>query len=221
MPTPALSGACSVRWTGRAVVVTDAVFSMDGDAAPVEELAQACADHDALLVLDEAHSVLAPHVGPLPCEVLRVGTLSKTLGSLGGFVAGARVMTEMLVNRGRPFIFTTALAPANAAAAQAALEVTALGRRGGPGPAAGRLRRPLQAARGRCARPSCPSWSARNGPPSKRRPPCWTRACSYRPYGLPPSPPVVPAYGSPCPPPTPMRRSELLAHALGRHGLWP
>ena len=58
-----------------------------------------------------------------PCEVLRVGTLSKTLGSQGGFVAGKRLMTEMLVNRSRSFIFTTALAPANAAAAKAALEV--------------------------------------------------------------------------------------------------
>ncbi len=111
------------RWTGRAIVVTDAVFSMDGDSAPLEDLARVCADHDALLMLDEAHAVLAPHAGSLPCAALRVGTLSKTLGSLGGFVAGARVMTDMLVNRARPFIFTTAPAPADAAAAKAALEV--------------------------------------------------------------------------------------------------
>jgi 8-amino-7-oxononanoate synthase len=110
-------------WEGRAMVVTDTVFSMDGDTAPVGELAEVCAGHDALLVLDEAHAVLGPHVGALPCEVLRVGTLSKTLGSLGGFVAGPRVMTELLVNRGRTFIFTTALAPADAAAAKAALEL--------------------------------------------------------------------------------------------------
>jgi 8-amino-7-oxononanoate synthase len=109
--------------SGRAVVVTDAVFSMDGDLAPLNELAQACSEHDALLVIDEAHSVLGPHFSDLPCEVLRVGTLSKTLGSQGGFVAGKRLMTEMLVNRSRSFIFTTALAPANAAAAKAALEV--------------------------------------------------------------------------------------------------
>jgi 8-amino-7-oxononanoate synthase len=110
-------------WAGRAIVVSDDVFSMDGDRAPVEELARACADYDALLVLDEAHSVMSPHGGPPPCEVLRVGTLSKTLGSLGGFVAGTRVMTELLVNRGRPFIFSTALAPADAASAKAALDV--------------------------------------------------------------------------------------------------
>jgi 8-amino-7-oxononanoate synthase len=109
--------------SGRAVVVTDAVFSMDGDVAPVNELAQACSQHDALLVIDEAHSVLGPHFADFPCETLRVGTLSKTLGSQGGFVAGKRLMTEMLVNRSRSFIFTTALAPANAAAAKAALEV--------------------------------------------------------------------------------------------------
>jgi 8-amino-7-oxononanoate synthase len=109
--------------TGRAVVVTDAVFSMDGDVAPVNELAQACSQHDALLVIDEAHSVLGPHFVHFPCETLRVGTLSKTLGSQGGFVAGRRLMTDMLVNRSRSFIFTTALAPASAAAARAALEV--------------------------------------------------------------------------------------------------
>jgi 8-amino-7-oxononanoate synthase len=108
---------------GRAVVVTDSVFSMDGDVAPLADLARACAEHGALLVLDEAHGVLAPHVGELACEVLRVGTLSKALGSQGGFVAASRSMVDMLVNRCRPFIFTTALAPASAAAALAALRV--------------------------------------------------------------------------------------------------
>ena len=107
----------------RAIVVTDSVFSMDGDSAPVGGLAQACAEHGALLVLDEAHAVLGPPADALGCEVLQVGTLSKFLASQGGFVAGRRVMIEMLVNRCRPFIFTTALAPASAAAARAALAV--------------------------------------------------------------------------------------------------
>ena len=111
------------RWPGRAVVVTDTVFSMGGDCAPVVELAEACARHGALLVLDEAHAVLGPHFGPLPGPVLRVGTLSKMLGSQGGFVAGPRDMVDMLVNRCRSFIFTTGLAPASAAAALAALGV--------------------------------------------------------------------------------------------------
>ena len=115
------------------VVVTDTVFSMDGDVAPVDKLARLCADHGALLVLDEAHAVLGPDVdpggpdlggpGPDRPEVLRVGTLSKTLGSVGGFVAGSRRFVELLVNRARPFVFTTAPAPADAAAALAALRV--------------------------------------------------------------------------------------------------
>ena len=107
----------------RGIVVTDTVFSMDGDVAPVNELAGLCAHHGALLVLDEAHAVLGPHVETLPCEVLHVGTLSKFLGSQGGFVAGPRTMIDMLVNRCRAFIFTTALAPASAAAVRAALAV--------------------------------------------------------------------------------------------------
>jgi 7-keto-8-aminopelargonate synthetase-like enzyme len=108
---------------GRRVVVTDSVFSMDGDWAPVRPLADVCRHHDALLVLDEAHAVLGPHPSDLGCELLRVGTLSKTLGSLGGFVAGPRPLIDVLVNRCRPFTYTTALSPADTAAARAALGV--------------------------------------------------------------------------------------------------
>jgi 8-amino-7-oxononanoate synthase len=109
-----------------AVVVTDTVFSMDGTTAPLAELAAACRRHGALLLLDEAHAVLGPHPGPDVTDdlvVVRVGTLSKTLGSLGGFAAGPRPVIDLLVNLARPYIFTTALAPAAAAAALAALEV--------------------------------------------------------------------------------------------------
>lgn len=109
--------------TTRAVVVTDSVFSMDGDEAPVEELARLCDRYGALLVLDEAHAVLGHHLSPLPCEVLRVGTLSKTLGSLGGFVAGRRTFMDLLVNRSRAFIYTTAPSPVSAATALAALGI--------------------------------------------------------------------------------------------------
>jgi 8-amino-7-oxononanoate synthase len=107
----------------RAVVVSDTVFSMDGDVADVDALATLCAAHGALLVLDEAHSVLGPPVSTEHVDVLRVGTLSKTLGSLGGFVAGPAALVDLLVNRARPFIFTTASSPADAAAALAALRV--------------------------------------------------------------------------------------------------
>ena len=111
--------------TGPRIVVTDVVFSMDGDAAPVADIAAACRRHDALLVLDEAHHVLGPDLGPdlVDTDVLRVGTLSKTLGSLGGFVAGARPFIDFLENRARSYIFTTAPTPPDAAAALAALRV--------------------------------------------------------------------------------------------------
>ncbi|HVL07130.1 MAG TPA: 8-amino-7-oxononanoate synthase [Acidimicrobiales bacterium] len=108
---------------GPAIVVTDTVFSMDGDAAPVDALAECCARHRALLVLDEAHAVLGPDPELAGVDHLRVGTLSKYVGSLGGFVAGPRPFVDLLVNRARTFIFTTASSPADAGAALAALEV--------------------------------------------------------------------------------------------------
>jgi 8-amino-7-oxononanoate synthase len=110
------------------IVVTDTVFSMDGDAAPVEEIAALCRRRGALLLLDEAHAVLGPH---LPAgltsdpglTLVRMGTLSKTLGSLGGFLAGPRDVIDLMVNAARSYIFTTGLSPADAAAALAALGV--------------------------------------------------------------------------------------------------
>ena len=111
--------------TGPALVVVDSVFSMDGDEAPVAELAEVCARHGALLVLDEAHAVLGPALPAAAAgdAVVRVGTLSKTLGSLGGFVAGPSWVVDLLVNTARPFIFSTAPTPADTAAALAALRV--------------------------------------------------------------------------------------------------
>jgi 8-amino-7-oxononanoate synthase len=111
--------------TGPTLVVTDVVFSMDGDVAPVPEIAALCRRYGSLLVLDEAHDVLGPDLAPhlAGTDVLRVGTLSKTLGSLGGFVAGPRPFLDLLQNRARSYIFTTAPTPADAAAALAALGV--------------------------------------------------------------------------------------------------
>jgi 8-amino-7-oxononanoate synthase len=112
------------------IVVTDSVFSMDGDVAPLGELVALCARHDALLVVDEAHAVLGPDLpvgaarpGVDGTTVVRVGTLSKTLGSLGGFVAASRGVVELLVNRARSYIFSTAPTPADAAASLAALRL--------------------------------------------------------------------------------------------------
>jgi len=85
-----------------------------------------CAEAGALLIVDEAHDVFH-HADLLTAidhlEVVRMGTLSKTLGSVGGFVAGSGAAIDLLINRARPFIFTTALPPADAAAALAALQV--------------------------------------------------------------------------------------------------
>ena len=110
---------------GRAVVVSDSVFSMDGDVAPVQALGELCARHGALLILDEAHAVLGP-CGPEPIDgldLIRVGTLSKTLGSLGGWAATSAPVVDLLVNRARSYIFTTALSPADTAAGLAALRI--------------------------------------------------------------------------------------------------
>lgn len=121
----ALAEALSRPGATRQVVVADSVFSMDGDLAPVDDLLELCTVHDALLVLDEAHAVLqpVPEPGVDGPVLLQVGTLSKTLGALGGFVAGPRPLVELVVNRARTHIFTTALSPADAAAALAAVEV--------------------------------------------------------------------------------------------------
>ncbi|MEA2434380.1 MAG: 8-amino-7-oxononanoate synthase [Actinomycetota bacterium] len=104
------------------IVVSDSVFSMDGDVADVAGLVELTARHGALLVLDEAHAVLGPPV-PAADHVIRVGTLSKFIGSAGGFVAAAEPFIDYLINNCRPFIFTTAGSPADAGAALAAVEL--------------------------------------------------------------------------------------------------
>jgi 7-keto-8-aminopelargonate synthetase-like enzyme len=105
---------------------------MDGDAADLAGLVDVSRRYGARLVLDEAHAVLGPELPiageigahrDLGVDILRVGTLSKMLGSLGGFVAGPSRFVELLVNRARPYIFTTAPSPADAAAALAAVGI--------------------------------------------------------------------------------------------------
>jgi 8-amino-7-oxononanoate synthase len=108
--------------TPNAIVVSDSVFSMDGDVAPVDDLVARCRTHGALLVLDEAHAVLGPPT-PRGDDVVIVGTLSKMLGSIGGFVAGPEPVIDLLRNTARSFIFTTAPAPADSAAALEALKI--------------------------------------------------------------------------------------------------
>ena len=109
---------------GLGMVVSDSVFSMDGDLAPIGELSEVCAARGALLVLDDAHLVLDhPETLHPHCRMLRVGTLSKAVGTLGGFVTGPSTFMDLLVNMARSYIFTTAATPAAAAAAEAAIDV--------------------------------------------------------------------------------------------------
>ena len=108
----------------QALVVTDTVFSMDGDVAAVQDLADICKRHEALLVLDDAHVVFDDDLtGELECSALRVGTLSKTLGCIGGYVCGPATYMDILVNKARPYIFTTAGTPAAIAATIAAIDI--------------------------------------------------------------------------------------------------
>jgi 8-amino-7-oxononanoate synthase len=119
-----LAALLAARGARRALVVSDTVFSMDGDVVDLVALTETCARESALLVVDEAHAVLGPDIQlPPDADVLRVGTLSKTLGSLGGFVAGPARYIELVENLSRPYIFTTAPTPADTAAALAALGV--------------------------------------------------------------------------------------------------
>lgn len=118
---------------GRTLVATDGVFSMDGDVAPLTALAADCRDAGATLFVDDAHGcgVLGPHGGGA-VEAAGLGTddvpvlmctLGKALGTFGAFVAGSEALIESLIQRGRTYIYTTALPPAVAAATRAALQV--------------------------------------------------------------------------------------------------
>src|SRR5204862_385042 len=112
----------------RKIVVTDAVFSMDGDRAPLRELAALCSAAGALLIVDEAHAtgVIGPRGAGLAAELgvaadVRMATLSKAFGVAGAYVAASRAVCDLLLNRARPLIFSTALPPALACAARAHL----------------------------------------------------------------------------------------------------
>jgi 8-amino-7-oxononanoate synthase len=111
----------------RKIVVTDSVFSMDGDRAPLEAIVRLAHDHGALVVADEAHAVgIFGERGVGLCAGLDVdvqmGTLGKALGGFGAYAAGRRPVIDLLANRARSFVFTTALPVAVVAAATAAIE---------------------------------------------------------------------------------------------------
>jgi 8-amino-7-oxononanoate synthase len=127
-----------LRWArethpkGRHLIVTESVFSMDGDLAPLREIVELKDRHGAILFLDEAHAVgvrgrgaqgLAGELGLAERIEIQMGTLGKALGVSGGYIAGSRTLIDFLINRARSFIFSTAPSPAIAAAARASLRI--------------------------------------------------------------------------------------------------
>ncbi len=119
----------------RKIIITDTVFSMDGDVAPLADIVELAQDSGALLVVDEAHATgilgegrgLAHECGLAGDVDVHMGTYSKALGSFGAYVAGRRTVVDAVRNFGRPFIFSTALPPAAVGAALAALRLVATG----------------------------------------------------------------------------------------------
>lgn len=116
----------------RVLVVTESIFSMDGDAAPLRELVELKDRFGAWLLIDEAHATglygatgagLIAEAGLSTRVEIVMGTLSKALGSVGGFIAGSRPLIDWLVNRARSFIYSTALPPGVIAASRAAVEL--------------------------------------------------------------------------------------------------
>lgn len=115
--------------TGRRIIVTDSLFSMDGDIAPLDDLRCLADTHDAILVVDEAHALGIFGSGRGLCAAfgvradILIGTLGKALGSGGGFVAASAQCRNMMINRARPFIYSTGLTPMAAGAAMAAISL--------------------------------------------------------------------------------------------------
>ena len=116
----------------RRLIVTDGVFSMDGNIAPLPDIYNIAAEYEAMLLVDDAHGFgvlgedgrgTVAHFGLENKGIIQMGTLSKAIGALGGYIAGSHALIELLINKARGFIFTTGLPPATLAAANAALNV--------------------------------------------------------------------------------------------------
>lgn len=120
------SDASSMRF-----IITDGVFSMDGDLAPLPDLLDLANRYDALLIVDDAHATgvigdgrgTTHHFHCKSPRIITTGTMSKALGAIGGYVCGTQTMIDYIINHSRPFIFATALSPADIGASIGALEV--------------------------------------------------------------------------------------------------
>ncbi len=116
----------------KCLIITDSVFSMDGDLCPLPQLLALAGKFNCMVLVDEAHATgvfgisgagCAEHFGCTGTPLIQVGTLSKALGSLGGYVAGSAALIDFLRNRAPSWIYTTALTPADAAAALEAVRI--------------------------------------------------------------------------------------------------
>lgn len=133
--TPTISGTRVTRPSGKkdnVLIVTESIFSMDGDAAPLREMVALKEKYGAWLMVDEAHATglygehrrgRAEELGVSGQIEIQMGTLGKALGAAGGYISGSRVLIDFLVNRARSFIFSTAPVPAAAAAATAGVRM--------------------------------------------------------------------------------------------------
>ncbi len=117
---------------GIRLIVTDGVFSMDGDIAPLPQIAQSAKRYSAMIMVDDAHGTgvlgkkgggTVEHFGLEGMVDIQMGTLGKALGSFGAYIAGSRDLIEYLINRSRPFIYTTALPPSILATAITAIDI--------------------------------------------------------------------------------------------------
>jgi glycine C-acetyltransferase len=116
----------------RRLVITDGVFSMDGEIAPLPDMVRVIADYDALLMVDDAHGEgvlgrggrgITDHFGLQGQVDIEIGTLSKAFGVIGGYVAGPQVLIDYLQQRGRPYLFSSAATAADVAACIAAVDI--------------------------------------------------------------------------------------------------
>jgi len=116
----------------RRLIVTETIFSMDGDQAPLAEIVELAEKYDAMVMVDEAHGTgvfgangagVVAKLGLAPRVLIQMGTLGKALGGFGAYVAGSRSLRDLLINRCRSFIFTTSLPPAVMAMALAAIDL--------------------------------------------------------------------------------------------------
>ena len=158
--TDALESALAASRTPVKVVATDAVFSMDGDVAPLPRILALCERHDAWLVVDDAHGIgvlgergrgSLEHFRIASPRIVYMATLGKALGGYGAFVAGSPDAIEWILQRARTYIFSTALPPMMAVAASAALEILERDR-----PLLARLRARIAEFRAACAESAVP-----------------------------------------------------------------